>query len=233
MMRVFVTVSDKTLWALRPFSYLFNCYWSSLQPVVVAGYTAPSFDLPPNFTFYSIDTPCYPAEKWSDGIIKFLNDMPDEHFVWFYEDFWLRRTVNHAAVSSLYEYCQSHPNVFRLDLTNDRLFTHDPRYIPDYEKYGCIALIQSQSDWPYHHSSQCGIFRRDMFLNILRPGWTPWEFELKGAEILTNHPDWSVLGTRILPVDYAHVIVSGSNQLQLNGIPQHHIDYMIEQGWLP
>ena len=35
-LRVFVTTSDRYLWALRPFAHLFNRYWSELQPVVVS-----------------------------------------------------------------------------------------------------------------------------------------------------------------------------------------------------
>lgn len=233
MIRVFVGVSNKHNWTLRPFAYCFNTFWSELQPVVVAGYSKPDFDLPPNFTFHSIDEQDYPADRWTDGILKFLKAMSDEHFVWGYSDFWLRRTVNHAAVQSLHEYAIAHPDVFRIDLTNDRLFTHDPRYIPDYDKYGCLNLIKSNPDWPYHHSTQMGIFRRDMFMQLLTPNWSPWQFELTGGEILAQHPEWLVLGTRVLPVDYAHVIVSGSNQLQLDGIPQEHIDEMHRRGWLP
>lgn len=233
MIRVVVSTSDKYLWCLKPFSYLFNTYWSSLQPVVIAGYTKPDFDLPPNFEFHSIDDHNYPAAEWTNGLTKFFNWFTDDHFVWFLEDFWLRRTVNHSAIGILHDYARAHSEVYRIDLGTDRLFTHDNRYVPEYERYGNLNLIKSNPDWGYHHSTQCGLFRRDKFIKLLQPNWTPWQFELAGGALLAEHPDWLVLGTRQIPVDYVHAMVSGASHPDLNGIDHTHIQYMTEQGWLP
>lgn len=232
-LRVICSVSDRDNWTLRPYSYLFNRYWSSLQPVIVAGYTKPDFDLPDNFEFHSIDNYNYPAHLWSNGLLKFFESFQDEHFVFTYSDFWLRRTVNHAAIGILHDYALNHPNVYRIDLGTDRLFAHDNRYVPDYTRWGCLNLIQSNPDWPYHHSTQAGLFRRDKFIQLLRPGWTPWQFELEGAALLAEHPDWLVLGTRQIVVDYVHSMVSGSASPILEGIDPEHISYMSAQGWLP
>lgn len=229
-LRVICSVSDRDNWTLRPYAFLLNKYWSEQQPVIVAGYTKPDFNLPSNFTFHSIDTYNYPADKWSDGLLKFFESFRDEWFVWMYSDFWLRRTVNHMALASLYDYAQEQPNVYRIDLGTDRLFAHDNRYMPDYERYGCLNIIKSELDWPYHHSSQCGLFNREKFVSVLKPGWTPWQFELEGAAGVKS--DWLVLGTRQIPIDYVHSLVSGSNQPIMTGIDQEHVVYMQGQGWL-
>jgi hypothetical protein len=235
MIRVVVSTSDKYLWALKPFSFLFCKYWSELQPVIVAGYSPPPFELPPNFEFHSIDSRPYPAQEWTNGLLKFFDHFQDEHFVWLLEDFWLRRTVNHSAVQILHDYAINHPEVYRIDLGTDRLFAKDNRFEPDYLRYGTLNLIQSRPDWEYTHSTQCGIFRRDKFIQLLQPNWSPWQFELEGAEILRAHEDWLVLGTRQIPVDYKHAVykVDGKQVVDMEGIDPQHVEYIKSQGWLP
>ena len=191
-LRVVVSVSDRDTWTLRPHSYLFNRYWSELQPVVIAGYTPPPFDLPPNFTFHSIDNYNYPVERWSDGLLKFFESFHDEHFVFMLSDFWIRRTVDWEAVASLHDYAKTNPNIYRIDLSTDRLYARDNRYEPDYDRYGRLNLIRCGVDWQYSHSTQCGIFNRDKFVSLLKPNWTPWQFELDGAAGLRAHPEWIV-----------------------------------------
>lgn len=228
-LRIVCSVSDRDNWTLRPCAYLLNKYWSEQQPVVVAGYTPPNFDLPANFTFHSIDSYNYPADRWTDGLLKFFESVRDEHFIFMYSDFWLRRTVDWQAVASLHDYAQDHPNVYRIDLGTDRLYTHDPRYMPDYERYGRLNLIQSHPDWAYHHSTQLGLFQRQKFISLLQSNWSPWDFELKGAALVK--PEWLVLGTRQIPCDYKHVLTGGV--LDLEGIDPEHVRHMRNQGWLP
>lgn len=231
-MRVFVTTCDKYNWMLRPFSYLFNIYWSEIQEVVIGGYNKPDFDLPPNFTFHSIDTDSYPADRWSDGVTKFLLAMPDSHFVWMLEDMWLTRTVDHAVVTSLGDYARQDPSILRIDLSNDRLHSHDPRYIPDYDKFGRTNLIKSEVDWPYHMSLQAGIWERGKLLKILQPGWSAQECELKGSGVLYQHPDWKVLGTRQWPVQYTLTTRDGKQEnLVLDGLPRDKVKEMQERGY--
>jgi hypothetical protein len=234
MIRVVVSTSDKYLWALKPFSYLFNTYWSSLQPVIVAGFSPPSFSLPSNFEFHSIDSRNYPAAEWTNGLAKFFNWFTDDHFIFMLEDFWLRRTANLAAIASLHEYAQIHPEVLRIDLGTDRLHTHDPRYVPDYEHWGSLDLIKSQLDWPYTFSTQASIWKREKFIQFLKPNWSPWQFELQGGEVLVKeYPEYVVLGTRQIPLAYKHAVVSGASHPDLEGIDHHHVQYMTEQGWIP
>ena len=79
-MKVIVLTSDKYLHALQPFAWLFNKYWSSAQPVTVAGFTPPDFGLPDNFTFHSIGAFAdYPVARWSDALIKLLNEIEADH----------------------------------------------------------------------------------------------------------------------------------------------------------
>lgn len=221
-LRVFVEVSDKYLWTLRPFAYLFNVYWSSLQPVVVAGYARPGFRLPDNFVFHQISERNYPAEKWSNGMIEFLSANSDEHFVLLLCDYWMSRTVDTSGVKSLHEYMKYKSNVLRMDLTADRLYAGG---MFDLEGWGHYDIIETPHGTPYQMSTQAGIWNRKLMLDILVPDRTAWD-----VEIGTQPPGhMRVLGTRQLPVRYANAIKKGViDPDQIQSIPQPHLDIVKE-----
>jgi hypothetical protein len=228
-MRVIVPTCDKYLWALKPFAYLFNTFWSAQQEVLIGGYTPPDFDLPPNFEFRSIDKESYPPEKWSDGIIKLLNNIEDDLFVLMLEDYWLNRGVNHQAVESLAEYMRIYKGVLRIDLTTDRLYAGR---MFDIDTWGYLDIIETPPDTPYQWSTQACIVNRKHMLRCLQPGIAPWQFELKGNDLIPN--GLRVLGTRQSPVRYVNGIGMGC-KMKYNtlGLPEEHLDHMQDTGILP
>ena len=228
-LRVFVEVSDKYLWALRPFSYLFNLYWSSLQPVVVMGYKRPDFNLPPNFTFYSIARTEYQSERWSDGLIEFLRIQEDEHFVFLLCDYWLQRTVDVRGVSACHDYIKTRPNVIRMDLIDDRQYAGG---VIDVESWGCYDIIETPYGTPYQMSLQPGLWNRKLMLDVLEPGKSAWE-----AEIHLHPPEtMRVLGTRQSPLRYANAVIKGRVDMsQIKRIPEPHRTHIlavIPEGWI-
>jgi len=228
MLRVVVEVNDKYNWLLAPFAYLFNTYWSELQPVIVAGYNPPNFKLPRNFEFHSIARTNYPAEKWSDGMIEFLDWFSDEYFVFLLCDYWLCRTVDVRGVSACYSYVKGTPNVLRVDLTDDRQYAGGVR---DIGSWGCYDIIETPFQTPYQMSTQAGLWNRKLFRQLLVPGKTAWD-----VEIHTQPPEWMrVLGTRQRPVRYANALKKGKiDKRELSRIPQEHFNKvasMIPEGW--
>jgi hypothetical protein len=218
---VYVEVSDKYLWALRPFSYLFNIFWSELQPVTVFGYSRPDFDLPTNFRFVSIAEESYPANKWSDGLIEFLLREQETHFVLLLVDYWLCRTVDVGGVGSLADLCRMNPAILRMDLTTDRLYagsSHDIGY------WGHYDLVEAGNDEQYQFSLQASIWNRSSMLSVLERGKTPWEVEVH----TTLTPDMRVFGSRQYPVRYANGILKGRLDLkQIDLIQQPHRDAVL------
>jgi hypothetical protein len=219
-LRVFVEVSDKYLWTLQPFSYLFNLYWSELQPVIVAGYSRPDFKLPKNFTYHSIDKVNYPAEKWTDGMIKFLRSYDDEHFVFLLCDYWLCRTVDLRGVQACYQYVKDRPNVLRIDLTDDRQYAGG---MFDVEAWGNYDIIETPHGTPYQMSTQAGIWNRRLLLSLLRPNVSPWNTEM----YTSPPPDMRVLGTRQRPVRYANALLKGNLDVyEISKIVHPHRQYV-------
>ena len=228
-LRVLITTCNRYAWALEPFAYLFNKYWSEQQPVLVGGYAKPGFALPSNFKFHSIDSTNYPPEKWSDGIIKLLNSMDDDVFVLMLEDYWLNRGVNHQAVESLGDYARNHREVLRIDLTTDRLYAGR---MFDVDTWGYLDIIETPPDTPYQWSTQACVVNRRHMLRCLQPGIAPWEFELQGNDLIPS--GMRVLGTRQSPVHYVNGLGMGC-KMKYNaiGLPKEHLDVMLGQGILP
>lgn len=228
-MKVVVLTCDKYLWCLRPFSYLFNVYWSELQEVIVVGYARPAFTLPNNFRFFSVAATSYPPERWSDGWLTFLQQFQEDNFVLMLEDYWLSRGVDHGAVASLDGYLQQHRDVLRVDLTGDRLYSTRAQ---DLESWGHLDLIETPVDTPYQLSLQAGVWSRQRLLQILHLGQSPWAFEIQDHREVLGSRGLRVLGTRQMPVKYVNGVGSGHGAKYTEGLPGEHVRELERRGWL-
>jgi hypothetical protein len=206
MIRVLLPICDRHLWALKPFSYLFNTFWSEQQEVIVAGFKTPDFDIPPNFKFRSIAPEDPGPQHWSDQLLEALNHIEDEYIVLMLEDYWLCRGM---------------------DLTTDRLYAGG---MFEVDRFGCYDIVETKSDTPYQMSTQAGIWNRVKLYSILESGKSPWEVELQ-----TKIPEaFRVLGSRQWPVRYSNVFNSGKGDemQQLDLMPKEQLEYMKSKGWI-
>ena len=218
--RVLVMTSDKYNWCLQPFCHLFNTFWSSLQPVLVAGFTPPTFPKPSNFDFFQIDKDNYPATRWSDGLIRVLESIPDRFIVLMLEDYWLCRGVDVRGVSACLDYMKEHgpDNILRFDLTTDRLYAGG---MFDVESYGCYDVIETPVDTPYQMSLQAGLWNTKLLRQLLEPGKSAWEVEIHTAP----PAEMRVLGTRQWPVRFVNAYYQGKlNWSQINKLPKEHLE---------
>src|SRR4030043_177793 len=207
MLRVFVITNDYYLWAMSPFTYLFNKYWGKEQEAVVMGYKLPTFELPSNFRFHSMSRSNYPKNKWSNALIKFLKDMGDEYCVLLLEDYWLSRPVDTHCIQTLHEYMKTRNDILRFDLTGDVLHaTGDARAADEVgfiKNYDVVEKIPGKS---YRMSYQAGLWNVGVLLTLLKEDKGPWE-----SEIHTHVPDnLKVYGTRQWPVRYVNAIYKGA-----------------------
>lgn len=232
-MRVFVLTSDNYLQALRPFAYLFNKYWGEWQQVIVGGFAEPTFDLPKNFTFHSIGNQAdYPVNKWSNALIKLLDEYHDGVFCLMLEDYWLSRPVNREAITMLHDYMLQFQYVLKVDLMTDRLYAYG---MSDYGHCGYLDLIRSDPASQYHMSLMTGLWRRDQLLRFLVPDESPWDVELKGTpRVAAAASEVLVLGTRQAPVRHILAHRRGNpNELLLDGLVASDVDEMTRLGLLP
>ena len=85
-MNIYISTSDNYLHLLKPFSYLFNKFWSDSQRVFILGYKSPSFELPDNFKFISMGEQ-KGIQYWANDLHKFFSSIDDEHFIFLKENY--------------------------------------------------------------------------------------------------------------------------------------------------
>ena len=229
---VYVLTSDKYLDALRPFAWLLNRYWQPNPQVIVGGFTAPTFGLPPNFTFHSLGRfEDYPVERWSDALIKMLLELQHPVFALMLEDYWLTGPVKTQDVQVLTDYMAQFEYVARLDLTGDRLHSG---FAKEYGQAGDVKLLVSDPDSQYHCSLMTALWRRERLLSILVAGESPWQIELEGTVRLRNLRNYCiVLGTADPPVRHTLAFRGGdSGKLLLEEIPADDVAEMRRLGLL-
>lgn len=225
-MRVIVLTSDKYTPALLPFAHLFNKYWGADQEVVFAGFTAPAFALPDNFSFHSIGAfKDYPLSRWSDAVIALMHQISDEVFTLMLEDYWITRPVMRRNVQMLEDYMHQFHYVARMDLTGDRKHSGMASL---YGQCGHLKLIWSDPNSPYHLSMMTGIWRKKHLLDILIPNESPWDVEIAGTNRLARLKDrMIVLGSDEWPVRHIRAFRGGEPGklcLEDNGEDRYIID---------
>lgn len=218
---IVVLVSDKNLWALKPFLYLFDRYWGARERLVIAGFTDPG-DL--GVTFYSLGPQAnFPAKNWSDALLVLLESkIISDRFVLMLEDYWLCRQVDRRALDLLGEYAWAHDDILRLDLTTDRLYSDGLTELGPLEH---LDLIEADVRQPYSVSLQAGIWNRKLLQKFIVRGESPWEFEINGSGRLGDRKGMRVIGTRQGPVRYVIGIRQGVASLDGNwqGPPRQFI----------
>lgn len=223
--RVFVPTHDGGIWCMRPFSYMFNRMWSDKQQVIFGGFTPPDFSLPNNFRFFQIDAENYPQNKWSNGMIKMLESFPDEYIILMLEDYWLNRKADIRGVNVCIDYMDSHPRVLRIDLTDDRQYAGG---VFNVDSAGSYDIVETPPTTPYQMSTQAGLWRKSLLLDLLVPNKSAWE-----VEIHTSPPgNMRVLGTRQRPITYANALLKGAlDHEQIAKIPNEERE--VVKKWIP
>lgn len=235
MIRVFVFTSDKYNHALQPFAFLFNRYWSPQQPVIVSGFAAPDFDLPDNFTFFSLGAQQnYPFGKWSDAVIDTLAHFPKEDiFCLMLEDYWLIQPVRQDVIAMAEGYMRQYRNTIKFDLCAERRYAAGSTHFADLAD---IALVRSDPHSPYHFSLLTGLWNRDALLSVLPRNWSPHEVELSGTPHLAARTEYQVIGTVTDPWPLKHTLVFRSGdptKLLLNEIAEQDLSDLRMRGYLP
>lgn len=229
--KIIVTTSDKSIWTIRPFMYLFNIYWSANQPVDILCESIPDFPLEPNFKSYVIAD--WPQDKWTDGLIKYLNSIKEQYVIILLDDYWLIRTADSRGIPTFIEYMSLNKSILRFDLTLDRLYANGPKYPahdPDFATYGHYDIItrpQSQ----YQVSLMPAIWNKSLLLDVLEPGWNPWQVELQGTGKVNDREDIMVVGTRQWPVKIVNALRNEKDNIDTDGIESAHLEHIKQ--WFP
>ena len=222
-MEIYFVTSDKYIHLMKGAAIQFNKYWSRPTPVKVLGYKPPDFSLPSNFTFISLGDQKAYNNSWTDPLRDYLNTTPESHFLLMLEDYWLTHPVDQAKVEEL-EKEVTQFGVSKADLSYDVGLYKTTRYK---EKFLC-----SLQTTRYRNSLQAAIWNKDYFMKFLKPGWSPWEFELKGMRLAFNDGA-TIISFPEEVVRYANIYLKGKVlEEHVNRIPQEDMKVLREQGCL-
>lgn len=229
--QVIVTTSNKSMWTLKAFSYLFNTYYSSLQNVHVVCESVPRFHLPVNYICHPVHLDGivdWPKDRWTDGLVRYLNSIPEQHVLILLDDYWLIRTVDTRGINTLHEYMLERPEVLRVDLTGDRLYAGG---MQDVDCYGHFDIVSAQGS-QYQMSLMPGLWNKALLLEVLQPNWSPWDVELSGTSIVNDRPELIVVGTRQWPIRIINSLRNEREWVDVSGIDQMHLDHITKNNWL-
>lgn len=222
-MQVLIMTSDHKEKIVTGFFHQWHKYFKSTwdTDIILCG-----FSPIPNYNVFKIgDFADYPANRWSDALIKVLDIIADEVFLLLLDDYWLTRPVDTNALKMMYDYMYQFQNVIKFDVTDERLYVDSgSHYLYGYNTYdtlGYLDLIKSSHHSPYHMSLWGGLWRRDLLKRILVPNETAQQIELNGTSRLAQYGDeFLVLGTRQTPLRHANVIQGGVwNNSTTVGVP--------------
>lgn len=223
-MKITVCASAKATWALGVFSTLWQKYNCPDVEIACENLSLVRELKLPYRAKQVGET--WSREEWSNGLIRYLHSIPDQFLVLMLEDYWLTREVDwHGIESHLLSMMQANPNIIRVDLSSDRLYTHGPRYPahdPDFGTVGYYDLV-SRPNTQYQLSLQPAIWNKRLLLEVLRENWSPWDVELNGTSIINARPELLVLGTRQNPIRFTNGLNNDANTVNLKDITDESI----------
>ena len=199
-MRITVSTCDKYKHLLPGFAYLFNKYWHPDQAVTVLGFAPPDNELPPNFEFVSMAPT--ETQSWTDHHREWLEKQNDELILFLLDDYWLIAPVRLDAIKKLETEILEEP-ADKGDLNADMYGKHNQRInrMPLPHKPGYVKADPMAA---YRSTTQPCIWRRDFLLELMIPGRTPWEFEIKGNDLTRDKliiaPEGITRATRLYPM---------------------------------
>lgn len=197
-LEVIVLTSNAYLHCLPPFAYLFNKFWSANQPVKIIRYEHRPRNLPANFTNFAVGN--QDDYTWSSGLIRYLQYHNSELVLLMLEDYFLSESAFVPLITQLYALMQNHPEIAKIDLTNDRLKVPHQDWQGDFPN-----LVQSVDDAPFLASLQAAIWRKDFLLKFLDPTENPWQFERRGTKRMAKEKPL-ILGCKTPPLTYVNAI---------------------------
>ena len=109
---------------------------------------------------------------WADNLRLALEQISEEYILYTQEDYWIDRPVNDLAIRDYVQVLQSGQADYI------RLYPAPP---PELSFPGDDRLGVLGPEAEYRASLQMALWRKSSLLALLKPGETPWQFEVEGS----------------------------------------------------
>lgn len=174
-----VIVSSTTAFAdtWEPFVVLLERYWPA-HPQVYLVTERPPVRAPESLIPVVTNVPVGPS-YWSEGMAEALRQIAPDYFLYMQDDYFVRGPVNPEILASAFQ-------LFRGEDQASALRVRETQNSGPWRKYprrlandGDVWEVDRRS--PYLCSLQAAFWRAGDFLDLLRMGESPWEFERSGS----------------------------------------------------
>ncbi len=159
--------------AWYPFFKLLDVHWPDCPYNIVLNTESKSF----NTDFVNLSIFNSGNIPWSDRVLKVLDTIESEYILFFLEDFFLMSPVKTDVLNSALSLLNENEDIgfisFNPDIDSNAWKTKGTygKYFTELKKVS-IARINAVA----------GLWRKDFFVEMLKSGESPWEFELNGTK---------------------------------------------------
>lgn len=181
-MKIVVTTSDRYMFLLEGFAYLFNKFWGRDENVTVVCYNKPKFKLPSNFELVSIGKD-RGANYWCEDFANYLETLDNRYITHLMEDQWLYNYTRLDNYDLLCDLCYEDNKVARAMLHSAPDIDYPGS--TKYHKSGDTVIYKIPQVIDYKLSIGNSIWKVDYLINNLRKFRSPWDFEL-GSRVTFN-----------------------------------------------
>ncbi len=171
---VIVNSCDKYESAWRPFFDLLAKYWPSCPYPLVLNTETKSFQ----HTSVPVQVlhPVGPAPTWGARMRQILEQVPSDYVLLLLEDFFFQSPVNQAEIEHCLTWLEREPEAAAIYFK--RITGFQTPYNDDY-----LKLDERRA---YLLNLQAGVWRKEALLDVLKETDSPWSFEEKGHDRLTD-----------------------------------------------
>jgi hypothetical protein len=190
---IYISTCNEYLKVLRITLWLFREHWPefSEHQVKILGYNKPDFPLASNIEFVSMGQQIGGPAMWSSDLRKIFENS-EETFIYTMDDMFVDKRVDATLIDELTDIVVSNPEVVRASLVDDPGPFSTATNFCKKNGYDVVQLSQMAN---YRNSTQPSIWRKEYLLKFMKPGLTPWKFELEGMEQAKNDGK-IVIGTK-------------------------------------
>jgi hypothetical protein len=195
-------------WCVPPFIKLFRKFCGYNDDLILVSENDYSTDIRCSFIrlpghLVGKDGNC-PKNRFSDSLIHGLKSTPNKNAIVLLADYFIDKPVDIPLLEKSIEYINNTPNILRIDIGG--IAKPNP----------CTQLTEwlyecAQSRDCFYPISLCpGIWNKELYLQLLRPGWDPWQTEqLSYKNFLVNPKMRSIWSYP--PISYVNVMRARDN----------------------
>ena len=194
-MLIYISTCDRYDHLVPGCCALLNKHWPG-QQIEVLGFR-PIAKLPANVAMRIMANG--ETKPWSTHLGDFLRAQNENHFVFMFDDYFMRAQVDQQRIDRMYEYIKAGTD--KCDLTGNTM------YFEHYDWPSNPDIVVAAQTAQYRASTQMAIWNKSYFLKLLKPNWNPWEFELQAE---TGKDGATILGPRTPICQYANIMYKGA-----------------------